>query len=290
VVIGGVFTFTATVTAVRGTAKPTGTVAFTNPEDRLGYGHEVYGTAAVDPDTGTAVFHMQPVTPGFLYAVYRGDANFAPSESQWIDLSFTLGLEASPNPAIAGEPITVGVYAGWGESASVCEGPTFLGLAYSSIGDPPVLGDADVVITLPAGTHSITASHSGCPADPGESDVLTLTVLPAPTTASTPPSPKATHVVTTTQALGVKTTDPPASNTTHPTSMKPSGTTTQATTASTSGAKAAYSDPTSTEPGPELASTGARVGPQITVVLTALALGTLLLLISRRRDRSTRAH
>jgi hypothetical protein len=226
--------------------------------------------------------------------MYFGDSNFAYSFSNPLTFEVNFGSEFYltpsflPNPATAGELITAEIHVAEGEDVTVCEGSTALGHSRLSrdAGDWP-RGFVEVPLpSLPVGTHNITASLAGCPADLNVSTVETLVVLPGPATSSSPPTshhapggkPAGATGTTTTGTTGVKTTPPPAVKTVH------------GATTSTSASKVAYADPTTTQPGPSLASTGAPVGPQITVALTAFALGTLLLLIGRRRDRTTRGH
>jgi hypothetical protein len=248
-------------------------------------------TATIDPDTGTAVLNFTAWGPGGgeVWASYGGDANFSASKSEHGGFAvpfptLVYSPVAFPNPAVAGQPITVNVFTGWAEEAAVCEGTTQLGTGGWSPDDAPGLADVNVTFALPAGTHYITAGGS-CPTDPGESDVLTLIVLPAPTTVSDPPSANAPDAKTA-PAAGVKTNDPPNVKTSDPAAPK----TIHMTATSMSAAQAAIADPTTTAPGPELASTGVSLGPPIAAALTAFGLGALLLLIGRRRDRTTRGH
>jgi hypothetical protein len=283
------FTFTATVSPDGGTAKPTGTVTFyiqqANDQGQWSGSRIV----TIDPDTGTAVLGFSGFVPGDgqVWASYEGDATFSASKSEQVNFAVPFPTVvyspfAFPNPAVAGQPITVNVFTGWADEAAVCEGPTKLGMGYWSPDDAPGTADVNVTFTLPAGTHYITAGGS-CPADPGESEVLTLVVLPAPTTVSTSPSPAVTEL-TTAPAAAVKTTDPPSVNTTDP----HSGTSTDTAMTSTSARTSASADPTTTES--TLASTGVSLGPSITVGLTAFAFGALLLLIGRRRARTNHGH
>jgi hypothetical protein len=254
------------VTPDSGTANPTGTVTFYL---KFGNFEEPYSnsqTATIDPNTRMATLNFttaEPVTD--VQASYGGDDNFSASQSAEVhyDVPFATRVYspfAFPNPAVAGQTIGVDVELGYAVQASVCEGATNLGTGYVSPDDPPGFANIDVWFTLPAGTHYITAGAS-CPTYPGESDVLTLIVLPAPTTVSDA-STNGGADLKTTPAAAVKTADPPA----------------------------APADPTTTEPGPALAATGVSVGPPIAAAFTAFALGALLLLIGRRPERSTRGH
>jgi hypothetical protein len=277
---GAVFTLTATVTALNSTAKPTGTVTFYG--NRGDNGSQVDGTATIDPNTGTAVIQIHPDMSGFENAVYGGDANF--SRSNTVDNAyytvntppaptFEFWPYAWPNPATADETILIDVGYLDESGATVCEGSTVLG---ENVTLPDNYHTWVFIGPLSVGTHYITAG-GGCPTAPGESDVLTLVVLPAPTTVSDPPS-TSNGDIETTPAAAVKSADPPAVKSVH------------AATTSTSASKAAFADPTTTDPGPALASTGVSVGPPIAAALTAFAVGTLLLLIGRRRERTTRGH
>jgi hypothetical protein len=172
-VFGEPITFTAVVAPVApGAGTPTGTVAF----KRLFPNGSVvtFGTANLDA-TGTAVFIMDHFVPATatLFAVYQGDANFAPSTSPTIvhvinKADTTTGLSSNISTSVVGQPVnftsTLGVVAPGSAvvppTGTITYYDTFQGvttvLAVSDVG-----GAAQSPAFTTAGTHVVTAVYSG---------------------------------------------------------------------------------------------------------------------------------
>ncbi len=191
VVAGTAVTFTATV-APAPTGSPTGTVSFYNGETLL-------GSATVN-SSGIATFITSSLPAGVLSltAVYSGNAGFAgstsPAVSETVKAVTTTSLMASPNPAIAGQPVTLtgtvsptptGSPTG---TVSFYNGETLLGSATVNSS-----GIATFITSgLPAGVLSLTAVYSGNAGFAGSTSpavnltvkaVTTITLLAAPNPA-----------------------------------------------------------------------------------------------------------
>jgi large repetitive protein len=182
-VFGQPLTVTATVSA-QGPGAPTGTVTFTN-------GGATLGTAGLGAD-GTASLTFDPPTGSLsLGAAYSGDGAFAASVT-----AFPLGLLAqrmastvqfstSPNPAVAGQQVTIVAHVAGASPASpgptgrvaFVDGATWLGAA-----DLDASGAATLNVTaLPAGSHMIAAQYLGDSAyDSSNTASLVQTVLEGP--------------------------------------------------------------------------------------------------------------
>lgn len=182
---GALLHLSATVTpnstnAVAGTLD--GTVTFLDGSTGLGAGTlAADGSFTLDISTLAAGSHT-------LKAVYSGDTNYAPNSSaglvQVVKLATTsVQLTSSTNPTIAGKGITLtGVVAGNGAvpggTVTFLDGTTDLGNATVNLS-----GQANLTLSsLPAGSHTLTASYGGDTKDsPSTSAALTEVVNPATT-------------------------------------------------------------------------------------------------------------
>jgi sugar lactone lactonase YvrE len=211
VVAGTTVSFTATV-APAPVGSPTGTVSFYN-------GATLLGSGPVN-SSGIATFATSTLPAGVLSltAVYSGNTGFAgstsPAVNETVEAVTTTTLIATPNPAVAGQSVTI--------TATVLPAPTGSSTGTVSFYDgETLLGSGPVnssgiatfiTSSLPAGILSLTAVYSGNtgfagstspavsetvkaettttlvatpnPAVPGQSVTITATVLPAPTGSS----------------------------------------------------------------------------------------------------------
>jgi hypothetical protein len=176
--VGQPVTLTATVTAsVAGAATPTGTVTFRD-------GATVLGTAALDP-SGRAAFTTAGLAAGThsLTAAYGGDARSAastsPALSQTVNpapsaAATSTALSSSRNPAPAGQLVTFTAQVTSGASGVPTGSVTFKdGSAVLGVAPLDASGTAQLVKSLSAGTHAISAAYGGDDAfQPSVSPVL----------------------------------------------------------------------------------------------------------------------
>jgi hypothetical protein len=159
---GASVTFTATVTAT-GPGTPTGVVTF-------GDGGTSLGTATLSTTNGvtTATFSTSALALGLqsITAAYAGDTQNAASTSPLFNESVaqttTVSLQAAPNPAVAGSPVTLTATVTPSGSTSPTgtitfyDGTMIVGTAALSSGTASV-----TLSNLPPGAQTITASYSG---------------------------------------------------------------------------------------------------------------------------------
>ena len=189
-------TLTATVEPAP-TGTPAGTVSFFN-------GATLLGTGTVD-SSGIATFTTGSLPTGSLSltAVYSGNTRNAGSTSKAQNVTVNpqtvtaTSLAASPNPSIAGQPVTLtatvtptptGTPAG---TVSFFSGSTLLGTANVNSSGVATFTTS----SLPAGTNSITAVYSGNAGfATSTSSGLAVTVAGAPTSTAltAAPNPAAT--------------------------------------------------------------------------------------------------
>jgi Big-like domain-containing protein len=242
-------TLTATITPAP-TGTSLGTVSFYN-------GSTLLNTAAVN-SSGIATFATTTLPAGsdILKAIYSGSIEFAASTTSPVTETITgtsltstsTSLSASPNPAIAGQSVTL--------TATIAPPPTGSSLGtVSFFNSSTLLNTANVTAagvatfatsTLPAGSDNITAAYSGNTAfAESTSPALALTVGTA-----------ATFTVTTPQPLVTATADGPANVTLTVTPV--GGAFNDVVTFSTSGLPAgatATFNPTTVTPGNAAATT-----------------------------------
>jgi hypothetical protein len=172
-------TVRATVSGGSKNVTPTGTVTFYDGATVLGTATlgPTSGASSGGPAAGSLAVSTLAAGPHALTAVYGGDANYATSTSaaltETINLSAdTTTLTASPNPALAGQLVTLkATVAPPGKSltptgtVTFYDGTTVLGTATlgptsgASSGGPAAGSLA--VSTLAAGTHALTAVYGG---------------------------------------------------------------------------------------------------------------------------------
>jgi hypothetical protein len=185
-IIGQSVTFTATVTANSpGAGTPTGSVSFLDGTSVL---------ASVPLNNGSAAFSTSSLAVGShpITVQYGSDADFTASTSsvltQVVNLAgTTTSLTASVNPSAFGQNVTFtatvspvsGSVTPTG-TVTFLDGSTVLGSASLSSGSANFS-----TATLPAGSHSITASYGGSSTYAGStSPVLTQVVNVDPTTTT----------------------------------------------------------------------------------------------------------
>lgn len=187
---GQTVTFTAGVNFSTGTGTgsggpaPTGSMTFFDGTTPL-------GTAVNLPTSGPAMFSISTLAAAThsITAQYSGDPKYASSTSPAVSLTVNLnavstGLAVSPNPAFAGQLVTLTSGVSATTSGSGVPAPTgsvtFLdsGTPISSPVNLPNSGPAMFTIsTLAAGTHGITAQYNGDPNySASTSSAVTLTV------------------------------------------------------------------------------------------------------------------
>ena len=176
--VGQAITLIATVAPDLAILEPTGSIDFLGGATLLGRVPYMGGTATLTATFTTAGIHS-------LSASYSGDTNYLPSSSAAYSQSVTtqggtgvLSLTASgSNTAVFGEQIVffVGV-TGTGTvpphgTVSLVDGATVVG------GGSLSLGSAEVIVTLPVGTHQISAVWAGDQDwPPAKSSVLAFVV------------------------------------------------------------------------------------------------------------------
>jgi len=169
---------------------PTGTVAFLD-------GPTLLGLATVSGETVSITATFSTAGPHFLSASYSGDANYlASSTASYGQIvnpqSGTLGvltLTANPPTAVYGQQVVFFASpVGFGNappqgSVTLLDGTTAIG------GGEFDLGTAEVLVTLPVGTHQLTAVWAGDGAWPAAvSPVLSYLVVRAPTVINLAPT------------------------------------------------------------------------------------------------------
>jgi uncharacterized protein (TIGR03437 family) len=154
--LGVVFSLTATITVkAPGGGSPTGTVTFYN-------GSTSAGSAALTQGAGPSFkATIRTTTPGSLFAVYSGDANFSGSTSAPVTIPGpgvpTLTLTSSRNPSTVGQSVTFTFTvspAGAGSRAQLYDGTTLLGSNLLAGGRATFN-----ITTLAAGSHAILAKY-----------------------------------------------------------------------------------------------------------------------------------
>jgi len=185
VTAGQAVTLTAKVSLSAGV---TGSVTFTDNGTPL-------GTAAVN--AGTASISTSGLAPGThaLAAMYGGDANNNPATSNTVNVKVlattTLSLSASPTQTTPSQSVTLTATVAPGAATGAVtfnDGGNALGTANLSG------GSASISVTLPVGTHNITATYAGDTAFAGStSNSVTVSVglIVTITTLGSSPNPSA---------------------------------------------------------------------------------------------------
>jgi Bacterial Ig-like domain (group 3)/Putative Ig domain len=180
-IVGQPVTLTATIAVVAPAAGTPGvTVTFLDGSTSLGTGTLSAGQAALTTSALAAGSHS-------ITATYGGDSNFLGSSSSTLTLGIqqltTTTLVAAPNPANAGQLVTLSATvaaasgAPTGETVTFLDGATVLGTGTISAGGTATFTTA----SLATGNHSLSASYPGDPSfAPSTSAALTLSVLPPP--------------------------------------------------------------------------------------------------------------
>ena len=162
-VCGQSVTFTARVNPVApGSGTPSGTVTFMNGTNMLGTG---------TLSSGQATFTTSALSVGLhaVVALYGGDGNFATNTSVTLaqavnKATSTTSLAASPNPSVAGQPVTFtasvsAVAPGSGTPTGTVtfkDGTTALGTSALSGGQAGLIASLQT-----SGAHTITAVYGG---------------------------------------------------------------------------------------------------------------------------------
>lgn len=159
-VTGQPVTFVATVSSLAG--QPTGSVTFKQ-------GSTVLAISSITGNTASFSTSSLAVGPHIVTATYGGDANFASSTSDPVQVtvspaSTTIVITSSPNPSTFGQPVTftatIAVVAPGGGSpggsVTFKEGDTVLAIL-TLTGGPVIFTTSG----LPGGTHGITGIYSG---------------------------------------------------------------------------------------------------------------------------------
>jgi sugar lactone lactonase YvrE len=147
---------TVTLTASIPFPGPTGTMQFLDGGVPLGTAALVSSSATLSVSTLGAGSHS-------ITAVYSGDANDASSTSAPVTVSVSkanaaIALTASPNPSVAGQPVTFTAAVSPSSSTGTVQfldGATVIGTAALNN------GAASLSAALAVGTHSVTAVYSG---------------------------------------------------------------------------------------------------------------------------------
>jgi hypothetical protein len=179
-------TFTATVTS-NGSVVPTGTVNFLD-------GGKTIGSSTIVGTTGLATFTTTSLIAGAhaITAAYLGSPNDGPATSvpivQTVNKTPTTTIVAgTPNPGIAGKPVTLTVSVKTSAGSATTNGTvTFLDGA-SSLANAPLTanGTASISVKLAPGAHAIVANYGGDANDNGStSSALALPVNLATTSVA----------------------------------------------------------------------------------------------------------
>jgi hypothetical protein len=161
-VFGQPLTVTASVSP-QGPGRPTGTVSFANAGAALG--------AAVVAADGTASLTFQPPAGELsLSAAYGGDDTFASSVTPYafgvltLHAASTVSFASSPNPAVAGQPVTIVARVTAAPGSPVPTGLVAFIDGATRLGSAAVdqTGAATMIVTaLPAGSHMVAAQYLG---------------------------------------------------------------------------------------------------------------------------------
>jgi hypothetical protein len=203
-------TFTATVTPAftAGTAKPTGTVTFTNLSTTLCTETLSGGTVPVCTYTFTS-----PATYDVVATYTSGDTNFtgsasgATADAQVVNTGNTsVSLVSSPNPSFVNQQLTFNATINFAAGTSVPTGTVtyydgaaaLTGCTFTATLGSPFTGGVVPACTVPLlaqGTHSITAKYSGdSNFNAATSNVVSQTVNSTATTTTVVSSPNPSAV------------------------------------------------------------------------------------------------
>jgi len=163
-VVGQPVVLTTTISAIApGSGAPTGTITFDDGGASIGTGILTSGVATFTASSLSVGSHT-------LTSVYAGDANFTGSTSATllqtvIQANTTSTLVSTPNPSVAGTPVTFSVTV----NVNVPGGGTLTGTvtfldSSTSMGTGAVDGSARATLTtssLSQGNHQITAVYGG---------------------------------------------------------------------------------------------------------------------------------
>jgi Bacterial Ig-like domain (group 3)/MBG domain (YGX type)/Beta-propeller repeat len=159
-VVGQPVTLTAAVSAVPpATGTPTGTVTFLDGTTSLGTGTLSGGQATLTTSSLSAGAHA-------ISATHVGDTNFLGSTSSAFTLAVqqttSTTLAVSPNPATAGQPVSLSATVTPGGAGTPTGSVTFFD-GTSTLGTATVTAGTATFITssLAAGMHSLTAFYPG---------------------------------------------------------------------------------------------------------------------------------
>lgn len=194
--VGQTITFTAKVTGAIGlSGVPTGTLIFQDQTDST-----QLASVTLDP-TGTATFSTASLAVGMytIVAMYGGDSNFLPSNSQPVILNIvpvgtqlpsTTFLRINPDPAMLGQTVTftahvtggTGIIGNATGTVTFFNGSTVLGMGTLDATSTATFTDS----SLPLGTYSITAMYGGdAMLLPSTSVAVSLQVVPVGTLTPT---------------------------------------------------------------------------------------------------------
>jgi hypothetical protein len=185
-IYGSPVIFTATV-ASSATVAPTGTVAFLDGSAQI-------GTATLAGTSGVATFTTSSLGAGThaVTAAYKGNTNSGPGTSppivQTVNLTqTTTTIAASPNPGIAGAPVSLTAHVAVVVGSSTVTGTVTFTDGTVKIGTAPVGagGLATINPVLAPGAHAIVAAYGGDINDNGStSTALAVNVVLATTTTA----------------------------------------------------------------------------------------------------------
>jgi len=177
---------------------PTGTVQFSTNFSVIGTSKLVNGTATL------ATSFAQPGSQ-LISALYSGNLDYNSSSSPLFNVNVLMNstfttLAATPNPAIAAQPITLTTHV----TSSTVKQPTPSGTVELMDNGGPigsaqlVKGTASITLSsLAVGTHSITSSYQGDTGfNPSNSSALSVVIRKAPSTTTLSASPNPAVVKT----------------------------------------------------------------------------------------------
>ncbi len=195
-VFGQTVTFTANVTPNSGSGTPTGTVQFVVDGSNFGAPVTLSGGSAQISTSSLSVGPGHTVT-----ANYSGDGSFQASSGSVAGgvtvnkADATVGISASPNPSVSGQPVTF--TASVGPTAPGAGSPT--GTVTFYVNGNPVCTNVPLVAatatcspaSLPPGNHTVSVTYSGDPNFNGGNGTLSggATVNKADTTLNLTTSP-----------------------------------------------------------------------------------------------------
>ena len=178
--LGAPVTFTATASNTAGVAS--GVVTFLDAGT-------VIGTANLNANSATLTLSTLTLGTHSIIASYGGDVNNAVAQSsaltQTVQQTTTTQLSATPNPSLAGKPVTLSATV-VGANGNAPSGTVTFKDGVSVLGTGALTGGQATLITstLAIGTHALTAIYSGDSLDAGSTSASISEVVQSASTST----------------------------------------------------------------------------------------------------------